>query len=193
MADDVRIYKAKHDEEDFSVNLLADIEALNSHRQNGNLQKAKLLGKRLATLTPLIDSTGEDALAVDFKELLAPKFQSQDILFQIRVLMIFAAESLLQLKIPAPQISTTAINAMHDALRKEHANFYKNISDGAAFTFYYLAMKKGKDLENDIGEAFAMLCSVKKNSESFIEAGKIVWETSCAVIEKEIEDADFVL
>lgn len=193
MADDVRIYKAKHDEEDFSINILADIEALNSHRQNGNLQKAKVLGKRLATLTPLIDSTGEDALAVDFKELLAPKFQSQDILFQIRVLMIFAAESLLQLKIPASQISTTAINAMHDALRKEHANFYKNISDGAAFTFYYLAMKKGKDLENDIGEAFAMLCSVKKNSESFIEAGKIVWETACAVIEKEIEDADFVL
>lgn len=193
MADDVRIYKAKKDEEDFSVNISTDIEALNSHRQNGNLLKAKELGKRLATLTPLIDSTEEGALAVDFKELLAPKFQSQDILFQIRVLMIFAAESLLQLEIPAPQLSTTAINAMHDTLRKEHAGFYKNISDGAAFTFYYLAMKKGKDLESDIGEAFSMLCSVKRNSESFIDAGKIVWNTSCAIIKKEIENARFVL
>lgn len=193
MADDVRIYKAKKDEEDFSVNISTDIEALNSHRQNGNLLKAKELGKRLATLTPLIDSTEEGALAVDFKELLAPKFQSQDILFQIRVLMIFAAESLLQLEISAPQLSTTAINAMHDTLRKEHAGFYKNISDGAAFTFYYLAMKKGKDLESDIGEAFSMLCSVKRNSESFIDAGKIVWNTSCAIIKKEIENARFVL
>lgn len=193
MADDVRIYTAKKEEPDLSPEILADIETLNSHRQNGNLLKAKALGKRLATLTPLIDSTAEDALSIDFKELLAPKFQSQDVLYQIRVLMIFAAESLLQLEIPTAQISTTAINAMHDTLRKEHAFFYKNISDGAAFTFYYLAMKKGGDLESDIGEAFSMLCSVKKNSESFIEAGKTVWRAAGDVIRNEIENAQFVL
>ncbi len=192
MADDIRIYKGKNEEDDFSVNISTDIESLNSFRLNGNLQKAKLLGKKLARLTPLIDGNGEEELSVDFKKLLAPKFQSQDILFQIRVLLVFAAESLLQLKIPAEQLSTTAINAMHDTLRKEHSAFYMNISDGAAFTFYYLAMKKGKDLESDIGQAFAMLCSVNKNSESFIEAGKIVWNTACRIIEEEIEKAQFI-
>ena len=35
MADDVRIYKGKKDEEDFSVNLSTDIEAINSYRLNG--------------------------------------------------------------------------------------------------------------------------------------------------------------
>ena len=57
MADDVRIYKGKKDEEDFSVNLSTDIEAINSYRLNGNLQKAKELGKKLAGLTPLIDGS----------------------------------------------------------------------------------------------------------------------------------------
>ena len=192
MADDVRIYKGKKDEEDFSVNLSTDIEAINSYRLNGNLQKAKELGKKLAGLTPLIETSEESELAIDFKKLLAPKFQSQDILFQIRVLLVFAAESLLQLKIPAEQLSTTAINAMHDTLRREHSAFYKNISDGAAFTFYYLAMKKGRELETDIGQAFAMLCSVNKNSESFIEAGKIIWNTACRIVEAEIEKAQFI-
>ena len=78
---------------------------------------------------------------------------------------------------------------MHDSLRKESPAFYKNISDGAAFTFYYLALKKGGSLESDIGEAFAMLCSVRKDNESFVEAGRIIWKESAAVIENEIKNA----
>lgn len=189
MADDVKIYSSKKSLEDLTANLSTDIEALNTLRQSGDLLKAKELGKKLASLTPRIEENGGEALSVDFKKLLAPKFQSQDILFQIRVLMIFAAESLLQLEISAPQLSTTAINAMHDRLRKESPVFYKNISDGAAFTFYYLALKKGRQLETDIGEAFAMLCSVRKDNESFVEAGKTVWKAACAVIEQEIKNA----
>lgn len=195
MADDIKIYKSKKDDSDITVNLSSDIEVLNTQRQNGNLLKAKELGKKLASLTPRLEGTQEkeDEISIDFSNLLAAKFQSPDILFQIKVLMIFAAESLLQLRIPIPQLSTTAINAMHDRLRKGYPGFYKNISDGAAFTFYYLAMKKGKDLETDIGEAFAMLCSVKKNSESFVEAGKVVWRTACGVIEEEIQKTEFAL
>lgn len=189
MADDIRIYNSKKSLEDFAANLSTDIEVLNTLRLNGDLLRAKELGKRLATLTPRLDGENDGVLSVDFKKLLAPKFNSQDILFQIRVLMIFAAESLLQLEITAPQLSTTAINAMHDSLRKESPAFYKNISDGAAFTFYYLALKKGGSLESDIGEAFAMLCSVRKDNESFVEAGRIIWKESAAVIENEIKNA----
>ncbi len=189
MSDDVKIYSSKKTLEDLTANLSSDIEVLNTLRQSGDLLKAKELGKKLASLTVRIEEGSEDTLSVDFKKLLAPKFQSQDILFQIRVLMIFAAESLLQLEISVPQLSTTAINAMHDRLRKESPVFYKNISDGAAFTFYYLALKKGRQLESDIGEAFAMLCSVRKDNESFVEAGKTVWKAACAVIEQEIKNA----
>ena len=87
-------------------------------------------------------------------------------------------------------VSTTAIASMYEVIQKNSPGFYSNISNGAAFTFYYLAIQKGGDLSAHIGEAFAMLCSVK-NKEGFVEAGKTVWNLAVDIISKEIEKADF--
>lgn len=190
MNDDVKIYVSQKEKQSLDSSFAPDIETMNLHRANGNLVKANELGKKLAGLTT---QKGGEGLFVDFNEKLAPKFFSPEILFQIRVLMIFTAEALLQLNIPVLQISTTAVNAMHSALRKTSPAFYKNISDGAAFTFYYLAMKKGGSLCDDIGEAFAMLCSVSKNKEGFINAGKTVWSIVSKLVGDEIEKAGFEL
>ena len=94
-------------------------------------------------------------------------------------------------KAPVPVLAATAVNALHDALRESAPGFHKNISDGAAFTFYYLAMKKGGNLSKNIGEAFAMLCSVK-NKEGYVEAGTTVWNLAANIIQKEIDAVDFV-
>ena len=87
-------------------------------------------------------------------------------------------------------VSTTAISSMYERIRVLSPGFYDNISNGAAFTFYYLAIQKGGDLSSHIGEAFAMLCSVK-NKDGFVEAGKTVWNLAVDIISKEIEKADF--
>ena len=44
-------------------------------------------------------------------------------------------------------------------------------------------------ISENIGEAFAMLCAVK-NKESFVLAGKTVWNIAVDIIEKEIEKAE---
>ena len=186
---DVKIYMSKAQRLGVQVNLSSDFEAINQNRANGNLEKAHELGNRLATLTPSFDS---DGLLVNLKDVLPQKYLSQDILYQIKVLLVFEAEAFLQLEIPQNALATTAINSLHDALRANAPTFYKNISDGAAFTFYYLAVKKGGDVSQRIGEAFAMLCGVKSN-EGFIEAGKTVWNLAADIIEREIKKADFVL
>ena len=41
-----------------------------------------------------------------------------------------------------------------------------------------------------MGEAFAMLCDVK-NKDSFVDAGKTVWNIAVDLIEKEIEKVEF--
>ena len=79
---------------------------------------------------------------------------------------------------------------MYEKLEKQSPGFYKNISNGAAFTFYYLALQKGGDLAENMGEAFAKLCDVK-NKESFVNAGKTVWNIAVDLIEKEIEKVEF--
>lgn len=186
---DVKIYLGKAERLGVQVNLSTDFESINLHRTNGNIEKASQLGKRLATLTPSFDS---DGLIVNLKDILPQKYLSQDILYQIKVLLVFTAEALLQIDIPVQVLATTAINSLHDSLIENSPGFHKNISDGAAFTFYYLAMKKDGNLSQNIGEAFAMLCNVK-NKEGFVEAGKTVWSLATTIIEKEIENTSFAL
>lgn len=188
MADnDIKIY-TKGTDLSSTANLSTVFEAINLHRANGNLEKAKLLGQKLATITPESEKSG---LSIDFTNILPQRYLSQDIMYQIKVLLIFAAESLLQVEIPVPQLATTAINALYDSLRETSPGFFKNISDGAAFTFYYLAMKKGGNITENIGKAFSMLCSVSKNNDGCIAAGETVWNVAVDLVEKEIKNAGF--
>lgn len=182
---DVRIYISKNEMNKNAGDFAGNFELVMANRANGNIDKARKLGAVLATIAPTDEGEG---IYVNIKEHLSPKFLVPDILYQIKVLLVFACETLLQIEIPIELLSTTAIASMYDVMEKDMPGFYNNISNGAAFTFYYLAIQKGGDLSQNIGEAFAMLCSVK-NKDGFILAGKTVWNMAVDVIEKEIEKA----
>lgn len=183
---DVKIYLSEK-EMNKNCSLAAAVNDVRIHRSNGNIEKARRLGEALATIAPTDD--GEN-ISVNLREHLAPKFFAQDILYQIKVLLVFAAETLIQLEVPGSILSTAAIAAMYEKMERLTPGFYKNISNGAAFTFYYLALQKGGEVDTNIGEAFAMLCDVK-NKESFVAAGKTVWNIALDLIEKEIEKVGF--
>ena len=183
---DVRIYVSKKEMNKSASEFSGNFDAVMRHRANGNIDKARKLGAALATIAPTGDG---DGIFVNLKDHLSPKFFVQDILYQIRVLLVFACETLLQIELPTELLSTTAIASMYDAMEKDMPGFYSNISNGAAFTFYYLAIQKGGDISENIGEAFAMLCAVK-NKDSFVLAGKTVWNIAVDIIEKEIEKAE---
>lgn len=186
---DIKIYEGSK-----SVNITSGMmntfELMNFHRENGNLQKAKELGARLATLSPT-DDDARDGKGIDLISGLSQRFRSQTILYQIKVLLVFAAETVLQSEIRDDMLSTTAINAMHDKIREDMPVFFRNISSSAAFTFYCLALKKRGDVTENIGEAFAMMCDVQKNTESFVNAGKTVWEKAIEGLKAEISKVDF--
>lgn len=183
---DVKIYISKK-ELSKSCEIAAAVNDVRIHRANGNIEKARRLGESLATIAPTCDG---DNICVNLREHLAPKFFAQDILYQIKVLLVFACETLIQHEIPVSILSTAAVTAMYEEIERRSPGFYKNISNGAAFTFYYLALQKSGDLASNIGEAFAMLCSVK-NKDSFVSAGKTVWNIAVDLIEGEIEKVKF--
>ena len=185
---DVKIYHSKSELNRSGNDLSIAFDAVIAQRTNGNIDKARKLGEILATITP----TGSgDGIIVDLKDHLAPKYFAPDILYQIKVLLVFACETLLQIEIPVSVVSTTAISSMYDRIKALSPGFYDNISNGAAFTFYYLAIQKGGELSDNIGEAFAMLCSVK-NKEGYVKAGKTVWNLAVDIIEKEIDKTEFI-
>lgn len=186
---DIKIYEGSK-----SVNISSAVmntfEIMNFHRENGNLQKAKDLGARLATLSPT-DDDARDGKGIDLISGLPQRFRTQDIVYQIKVLLVFAAETVLQSEIRDEILATTAINAMHDKIREDMPVFFRNISSSAAFTFYCLALKKRGDVTENIGEAFAMMCDVQKNTENFVNAGKVVWEKAVKGLKAEITKIDF--
>ena len=183
---DVKIYVSKKEMNKNASEFAGNFDAVMRNRANGNIDKARRLGESLATMTPTSDG---DGIFVNLKDHLSPKFFVQDILYQIRVLLVFACETILQIELPSELLSTTAISSMYHAIEEDTPGFYSNIANGAAYTFYYLAVQKGGDISENIGEAFAMLCSVK-NKESFVLAGKTVWNIAVDIIEKEIEKVD---
>lgn len=176
MPENIKIYKGA--KEDDSSDIMALIEIMKEHRANGNIDKAKKLGKALSEID------------IDVKEMLSAKFIKSDIMYQIKVLLVFAAEFNLQMLISAPLLSTTAVNAMYDAIQKNSPGFYGNITDGMAFSFYYAGVRDGGDIAENIGKTFAMLCSVQDN-DSFIEAGVKVYNEAVKMITEKINETSF--
>lgn len=183
---DVKIYIGKKETLKSSYDIANTFDAVVSNRANGNIDKAKKLGAALANISPL----GDGELSLNLKEHVAQKFLTADMLYKIKVLIVFACETLLQIEIPVSVLTTTAITSMYDEIEKQSPQLYSNISSGAAFSFYYLAFQKGGDVCENVAEAFAMLCEVK-NKDGFVSVGKIIWNRAVEVIEQQLVKADF--
>ncbi len=177
MQDDIKIYEGPKKKENSEIT--DAVESMKEHRANGNIDRAKVLGRKLANID------------LNLKELVSPKLMKPDIIYQIMVLLVFAAEVNLQTLISAPLLSATAINTMYDEIQEKSGGFYSNLCDGVAFSFYYTAFRNGGDIAEGIGRVFAMLCSVEGN-DSFIEAGRKVYGEAVKVISAEIERSGFL-
>lgn len=178
--ENIKIYTSKSEEKKQEKASEMDklIETLRMHRVNGNLEKAKALGELLGKVQ------------YDYEKLVAPLFIKPDIIYQMKALYVFSAEASLQLYVYDQQLYTTAINAMYDTIQKHEEGFYRNISDGVAHSFYYSEMKKGGDIEQNIGRAFAMLCSAQ-SSDSFAQTGAQLYKKYAEDVQSEIEKAAF--
>lgn len=178
---DIKIFKpSEKSAKDGDV--LSFVEGMNYHRQNGNVEKAKELGTKLAG----------NSFEKNLKESLDSVFLSDEFFHQVCALVLFSTEAALNYFLPSQQLSTIAINALHESLSSKKLEFYDSIINSPAFSFYYLSVRKGgTDIPKDIGEAFAMLCR-KENDSHFIEEGSKIYSAILDFVEKEISEARFV-
>ena len=178
---DIKIFTSKKNiDQDSGV--LSFVEGMNHHRQNGNVDKAKMLGAEL----------GEEARKNSNKSILSDEdFLADDIFPQVCALMLFSAEAALNYFLPSQQLSTIAINSLHEKLTENKSAIYDDVTNSPAFSFYYLSVRKGgTDIPKDIGEAFAMLCR-HESDEKYIEEGKNLYNYILKIIEDKISKIDF--
>lgn len=178
MADDrdIKIYVKKPMSETTEFKFIT--EEIQLHAANGNREKAVALGEALAKVKPednVVDLSGFNMTAA--------------LLYQMRVLFTFVAEYCIQRKLPAQFLADTASSAMYDYFKANESGYYDNISDGAAFTFYLLALKKGGDVAENIGEEFSKLCNI--SWQEIIDLGKRIFTQASQYFDGMIDAVTF--
>lgn len=177
---DIKIFGSP--EQDGDAEFLRQIELLDHHRQNGNVEKARVLGGRL------FDLVKEDA---DSPKDLDPEFLEGKMPVKMGVLAMFATEAALNMYLPSTQLSTIAIAELHRLLAKTQSPVYEKILESPAYSFYYLSLRKGfEDPGREIGKAFAEHCR-REGEEKFIEHGKYIYEAVVKEVQHQIDLMDF--
>lgn len=177
--DDIKIYQKESDLE--AVEFDGLVKDIDFHKANGNFDKARELGAKFATLRPTDEVLGilNDDISL-----------TAEFLYQARVLITFLCGRVTREAIEDPILSHLVRNAMYDFLKENENGYYKNIADGAAFTFYRLALKKGADRAEEAGKEFAKMCSVKSD-ETILALGKKIYINATDYINKLIEECEF--
>ena len=125
-------------------------EEYDRENAKGNTIKAKTLGAQLAkevieninTFTMENEESGNGEMRI-----------------QRGILMTFAATISLENDVASTVVSQAAKNSFNSELEKKAPSLYKAVSDSGAFSFYYLAYRRGTEIDRRIGQTFAMLCS----------------------------------
>ena len=183
---DVKIFTDSDDiksENSYEVSVIAE---MTKHRSNGNILKAKKLGKHLAEI--FVD---EPSLLNQLESEVGKIECNSDNMYQIKVLLVFTAEYCINRLLPATLLSNTAVTALYDTVIKKASDFYDRLDDAAEYSFYYLAVRKGFDISKNIGISFAMLCGEDKN-EYYTNLGKRLFEVAEYEIQKIIDGYQFI-
>ncbi len=159
---------------------LAELALLmDNFRSNGNMDKASELGRKLAALKP---------------EMLCPKDSEKlktNEVRQLRALIVFSVQIALQKYMQHPMLTSQVVNAMYAEIGETAPGFFANISDGSSFTFYFLSVRKNRNVAESIGKNYAMLCD--RDGDEFYESlGERVFALTDFKVCDMIEEAEFV-
>ncbi len=176
--EDIKIFHPK--KSDGAGADLADLAMLmDKFRSNGNMEKAVELGKRLAAVK-------HDTLCPKDAEKL-----SANEIRQLCALIVFSIQIALHKYMQHPMLTSQVINSMYAELSERAPGLFANISDGSSFTFYFLSLRKNRNVEENIGKNYAMLCD-RDNDEFLSSLGERVFTLTDFKVCDMIEETEFM-
>ncbi len=155
---------------------LSTSEEFNRERENGNTDRAKRLGRLVA-----------EEICRSGDVLVGEADRNAELKSHRGVLITFAAVSGLELACPSAVTVYAAQNSFYNTLKDLAPVLYKNASDTGEFSFYYLAFRRGGDIERRIGQTFAMLCS-HDGDPVYQELGEALYCWFSSVVKKKAEE-----
>lgn len=173
--------------DDLDVKIAGDKPSVDVRRNNNasvqnssvtpeQIKGAKAIGKMVANSFIADAQTGEDE-----------EFRDYDMLLQRRLLLSFTATVGFEQYISDDTLVGIAQKSFLDTLNKYSAELYKTSNDTGAFSFYYLAFRRGGEVERRIGQTFAMLCS-HDGDPIFQELGEALYCWFSSVVRKAVAE-----
>ena len=132
-------------------------------KTNGNMEKARALGKRFAgELTA--GRTGMAQFGVG-------AFDDQDTLAQRNVLFAFIVGRVIEEMAPNSIVAQSAMSAFYETIERTSPEIYRQISDSAALSLYIFSARSTPGDETAAGEVFARLCG-REGDALFVAYGR---------------------
>lgn len=123
----------------------------------------------------------------------APSDESADydMVLQRRLLLSFTATVGFEQYCSDDALCGVAQKSFIDTLKKHSAELYKSSSDTGAFSFYYLAYRRGSEIDRRIGQTFAMLCS-HDGDPVYQELGEALYCWFLSAVRKNAADLNLI-
>ena len=113
------------------------------------ISDAKKLGEYVADLFSNASNAYSDAV----------EDADADMFVQRILLLSFTVTAVFESEISNDAAAGIAQKSFLDTVKKKYRDIYQYTSDTGAFTFYYLAYRRGNEVERRMGQTFAMLCA----------------------------------
>lgn len=115
------------------------------------------------------------------------EFRDYDMIIQRRLLLSFTATAGFEQYISDDTLVGIAQKSFLDTINKHSTELYKTSSDTGAFSFYYLAFRRGSEVDRRIGQTYAMLC-LHDGDPIFQELGEALYCWFSSVVRKAISE-----
>lgn len=114
-----------------------------------------------------------------------------EMLTQRRMLLSFAASIGFETVTENEILGGLALKSFLDTVKKNDPKHYVTAEDNGAFSFYYLAYRRGNEVERRIGQTFAMLCS-HDGDPIYQELGEALYCWFLSVVKEEAESLKII-
>jgi len=109
-----------------------------------------------------------------------------DMIIERRLLLSFTATVGFERYCADDTDAGIAQKAFLDYLKENNPEIYRTSADTGAFSFYYLAYRRGTEVERRIGQTFAMLCS-HDGDNVYQELGEALYCWFSSVVKEQTE------
>ena len=156
-------------------------------KKNGGTKEEKGISKQQTEAAKKIGEKVAQRFIKDDADQQSGENTDYALLLQRRLLLSFSATAGFEQYIGDDTLVGVAQKSFLDTVRKAGEDIYKTSSDMGAFSFYYLAFRRGSDTERRMGQTFAMLCS-HDGDPIFQELGEALYCWFTSIVRKTVNE-----